>query len=91
MASWSISANPRYTVSSMRTPHRLAAGFTIAAVLFAACVPGLAWAATLVEPAWVLLPCEVVLWVVAAAPADTPTPAVLPSVDSRGPPSLPAA
>jgi len=73
----------------MRRPNRLAAGFVIAAVLFAACVPGLASVVgALAEPFWLLLPDEQPLGGVVPTPAEAPRPPALPTdISPRGPPA----
>jgi hypothetical protein len=77
----------------MRRSRRLVAGFTLAAVLLAACLPGVVWLhGALAEPMWVLLVAEVLIPAFEPAAACNERPAPLRSFDSpRGPPTDPLA
>lgn len=71
---------------------RLVAGVSIAAILLAVCLPGLApLDCALVEFGWVLLPDEVLVAACApAAPCDEQPVALLSLGAPRGPPARPA-
>jgi hypothetical protein len=76
----------------MHRPSRLVAGFLVAAIVLAACLPGAAWLTAVFEVGWVLLselvplaPCPVI------TPSSEQVVPLLSLVSPRGPPSDPLA